>query len=329
MSMAAKLPPLFGGRVSRHRYGKLVDGWTTFASVEPEKWGLKSRLSGDALMHRELRSTRLRQLVEGVNYFKNTQAERPDRNYECVSSQTLQFFQPSEKQQRVFMFMPKFESLLRRPKGNKGDKPPCTFFAQGKCTRGDKCKFSRASTGGKTAQGRMECFDASDFANTAVSPSKGSSAAAAIRCAKRSNFELASAPCRVQNLPGIDTFSSSVLNRKSAEKYTRRIEDFNKNSTGRNSQKKGRHRIARAQSYVSAASSIKSERHISRPMSTRRTAIRITQSSALGKRTPRKAIPNVKPSFEQDTKAYCGRQTARCARAIGCLVKGDQTRRPS
>ena len=75
------------------------------------------------------------------------------------------------------------------PKGNKGEKPACAFFAQGKCTRGDKCKFSHGSTGGKTATAASSSeANANPAKKRAYSPKPKPKAQAAAACARYAMF---------------------------------------------------------------------------------------------------------------------------------------------
>ena len=50
VSMTAKQPPSYDGRVSWFRYEELVDDWVTLTTIDASKRGplLKSRLTGDA-----------------------------------------------------------------------------------------------------------------------------------------------------------------------------------------------------------------------------------------------------------------------------------------
>ena len=75
LSMTAKQPPSYDGKVSWFRYEELVDDWVTITTVEAAKRGplLKSRLTGDAYMYKAvLQSDLLQDPDEGINYFKNT-----------------------------------------------------------------------------------------------------------------------------------------------------------------------------------------------------------------------------------------------------------------
>ena len=75
LSMTAKQPPSYDGKVSWLRYEELVDDWVTITTVEASKRGPlpKSRLTGDAYMYKAvLQNDLLQDPDEGVNYFKNT-----------------------------------------------------------------------------------------------------------------------------------------------------------------------------------------------------------------------------------------------------------------
>ena len=75
LSMTAKQPPSYDGRVSWFRYEELVDDWVTFTTIDASKRGplLKSRLTGDAHTRKAvLQNDLLQDPDEGVNYFKNT-----------------------------------------------------------------------------------------------------------------------------------------------------------------------------------------------------------------------------------------------------------------
>ena len=75
LSMTAKQPPSYDGKVSWFRYEEHVDDWVTITTVEAPKRGplLKSRLTGDAYMYKAvLQNDLLQDPDEGVNYFKNT-----------------------------------------------------------------------------------------------------------------------------------------------------------------------------------------------------------------------------------------------------------------
>ena len=75
LSMTAKQPPSYDGKVSWFRYEELVDDWVTITTVEAPKRGplLKSRLTGDAYMYKAvLQNDLLQDPVEGANYFLST-----------------------------------------------------------------------------------------------------------------------------------------------------------------------------------------------------------------------------------------------------------------
>ena len=69
LSMTAKQPPSYDGKVSWLRYEELVDDWVTFTTIQASKGGLpKSRLTGEAHMYKavlQLRSRRRSQLFQG------------------------------------------------------------------------------------------------------------------------------------------------------------------------------------------------------------------------------------------------------------------------
>ena len=59
LSMTAKQPPSYDGKVSWFRYEELMDDWVTITTVEAPKRGpvLKSRLTGDAYMYKAVLQT--------------------------------------------------------------------------------------------------------------------------------------------------------------------------------------------------------------------------------------------------------------------------------
>ena len=118
LGMTAKLPPMFDGRVSWFRYEEAVDDWCTITTTERTKWGplLKSRLTGDALMYRELlENGRLSDPAEGVTYFKKTL-----RQYFLKGTQNvflyrfLTFFNHRRHNAEFVTFVSRFEILHRR-----------------------------------------------------------------------------------------------------------------------------------------------------------------------------------------------------------------------
>ena len=111
LSMTAKQPPSYDGKVSWFRYEELVDDWVTIATVEASKRGplLKSRLTGDAYMYKAvLQNHLLQDPDEGVNYFKNTLKKYFLKG---VSVQTPQLLQSSEAEPRA----PHFYLKIRNP----------------------------------------------------------------------------------------------------------------------------------------------------------------------------------------------------------------------
>ena len=113
LSMTAKQPPSYDGKVSWFRYEEFVDDWVTITTVEAAKRGplLKSRLTGDAYMYKAvLQNDLLQDPDEGVNYFKAEEVlfERCDQR---VSVQTPQFLQPQKAEPRV----PHFYLKIRDP----------------------------------------------------------------------------------------------------------------------------------------------------------------------------------------------------------------------
>ena len=74
LSMTARQPPSRDGKASWLRYKELVDGWTTFTTIEASKRGplLKSRLMGEAYMYKEVLDNELLQdSTKGVNQLKS------------------------------------------------------------------------------------------------------------------------------------------------------------------------------------------------------------------------------------------------------------------
>ena len=75
LSMNAKLPPSFDGRVSWSRYEDLVRDWVTFTQADAHRQGLllKNRLTHNALICRELLdNNRLVDPDSGVEYLLTT-----------------------------------------------------------------------------------------------------------------------------------------------------------------------------------------------------------------------------------------------------------------
>ena len=128
LSMNAKLPPSYDGRVSWFRYEDLVRDWCTFTVIEPHRRGplLKNRLTDDALPYRELMSNeRLIDPDTGVDYFLNFL-----RGYFLKGSQNvflfrfLSFFNHRRGSGEFINFISKFEILLRRLKASWEDTAP-------------------------------------------------------------------------------------------------------------------------------------------------------------------------------------------------------------
>ena len=120
LSMTAKQPPSFDGKVSWFRFEELVDDWVTFTTVDPDKRGplLKSRLTGDAQMYRSiLQNELLQDPVEGVNYFKNTLKKFFLKGTTNVYLyRLLGFFNHRRQNTEFLIFTSKFEILLMRLK---------------------------------------------------------------------------------------------------------------------------------------------------------------------------------------------------------------------
>ena len=128
LSMNAKLPPSYDGRVSWLRYEDLVRDWCTFTVIEPHRRGplLNNRLTDDALPYRELMSNeRLIDPDSGVDYFLNVL-----RGYFLKGSQNvflfrfLSFFNHRTGNGEFITFISKFEILLRRLKASWEDTAP-------------------------------------------------------------------------------------------------------------------------------------------------------------------------------------------------------------
>ena len=111
LSMTAKQPPSYDGKVSWFRYEELVDDWVTFTTIEASKRGplLKSRLIGDVHTHKAVQ--------EGVNYFKNTLKKfflKGSANV-CLY-RLLSFFNRRRQNIKFLIFTSMFEILLMRLK---------------------------------------------------------------------------------------------------------------------------------------------------------------------------------------------------------------------
>ena len=120
LSMTAKQPPSYDGKVSWFRYEELVDDWVTITTVEAPKRGplLKSRLTGDAYMYKAvLQNDLLQDPDEGVNYFKNTLQKYFLKGATNVYLyRLLSFFNQRRQNQEFLIFTSKFEILLMRLK---------------------------------------------------------------------------------------------------------------------------------------------------------------------------------------------------------------------
>ena len=113
LSMTAKQPPSYDGKVSWFRYEELVDDWVTITTVEAAKRGplLKSRLTGDAYMYKAVLQNDLWQDPdEGVNYFKNTLKKYFLKGATNVYLyRLLSFFNHRRQNQEFLIFTSKFE----------------------------------------------------------------------------------------------------------------------------------------------------------------------------------------------------------------------------
>ena len=136
LSITAKQPPPYDGKVSWFRYEELVDDWVTITTVEAPKRGplLKNRLTGDAYMHKAvLQNDLLQDPDEGVNYFKNTLKKYFLKGATNVYLyRLLSFFNHRKKNQEFLIFTSKFEILLMRLKAAWMDLMP-VFTAQSPC----------------------------------------------------------------------------------------------------------------------------------------------------------------------------------------------------
>ena len=113
LSMTAKQPPSYDGKVSWFRHEELVDDWVTITTAEAPKRGplLKSRLTGDAYMYKAvLQNDLLQDPDEGVNYFKNTLKGATN----VYLYRLLSFFNHRRQNQEFLIFTSKFEILLMR-----------------------------------------------------------------------------------------------------------------------------------------------------------------------------------------------------------------------
>ena len=116
LSMTAKQPPSYDGRVSWFRYEELVDDWVTFTTIEASQRGplLKSSLTGDARMYKAvLQNDLLQDPEEGVNYFKNTLKKFFLKGSTSVYLyRLLRFFNHRMQNTEFLTFTSKFEILL-------------------------------------------------------------------------------------------------------------------------------------------------------------------------------------------------------------------------
>ena len=129
LSMTAKQPPSYDGKVSWFRYEELVDDWVTITTVEAAKRGplLKSRLTGDAYMYKAVLQN---DPLQGVNYFKNTLKKYFLKGATNVYLyRLLSFFNHRKQNQEFLIFTSKFEILLMRLKAAWMDLMPI-FTAQ-------------------------------------------------------------------------------------------------------------------------------------------------------------------------------------------------------
>ena len=132
VSMTAKHPPSYDGKVSWFRYEELVDDWVTITTVEAPKIGpLLSRLTGDAYMCKAvLQNDLLQDPDEGVNYFKNTLKKYFLKGATNVYLyRLLSFFNHRRQNQEFLIFTSNFEILLMRLKAAWMDLMP-VFTAQ-------------------------------------------------------------------------------------------------------------------------------------------------------------------------------------------------------
>ena len=133
LSMAAKQPPSYDGKVSWFSYEELVDDRVTITTVEAAKRGplLKSRLTGDAYMYKAvLQNDLLQDPDEGVNYFKNTLKKYFLKGaINVYLYRLLSFFNHRRQNQEFLIFTSKFEILLMRLKAAWMDLMPI-FTAQ-------------------------------------------------------------------------------------------------------------------------------------------------------------------------------------------------------
>ena len=73
LGMTSKIPPSFDGRTSWFQYEELIDDWLDLTTLDPDKHGpaLKNRLSGDAIIYKQLMQRNLlKDPNQGVKHFK-------------------------------------------------------------------------------------------------------------------------------------------------------------------------------------------------------------------------------------------------------------------
>ena len=119
LSMTAKQPPLYDGRVSWLRYEELVDDWVTFTTIASKRGPLlKSRLTGYVHMHKAvLQNDLLQDPDAGVNYFKNKLKKFFLKGSTNVYLNTLlSFFNHRRQNAEFLIFTSKFHFLLMRLK---------------------------------------------------------------------------------------------------------------------------------------------------------------------------------------------------------------------
>ena len=116
LSMTAKQPPSYDGKVSWFRHEELVDDWVTITTVKASKRGplLKSRLTGDAYMYKAvLQNDQLQDPDEGVSYFKNTLKKYFLKGATNVClHRLLSFFNHRRQNQEFLIFTSNSKSFL-------------------------------------------------------------------------------------------------------------------------------------------------------------------------------------------------------------------------
>ena len=124
LSMTAKQPPSYDGKVSWFRYEELVDDWVTITTVEAPKRAPQKQT------HEMLTCTRQSDPDEGVNYFKNTLKKYFLKGATNVYLyRLLSFFNHRRQNQEFLIFTSKFEILLMRLKAARMNLMP-VFTAQ-------------------------------------------------------------------------------------------------------------------------------------------------------------------------------------------------------